>query len=188
MLRYEQSWKLWGPGGKKPSYPHVCDCSSHPLQKNKTPRCCPAPRSEPQPQSLSTCLTSAPVRGQGWLRAGAGLGWAGLAEGQLQALGSEQAAGAGEGCTRLECRRDWGTADLQGNTANTASCTSRLGGNTHRHLQQAKMNKITTWKNKWTHTGLDDRFMPNAHNYNSNDYMQLKPKTYKLKKDTPVFT
>lgn len=30
--------------------------------------------------------------------------------------------------------------------------------------------------------------MPNAHNYNNNDYMQLKPKTFKLNKDTPVFT
>lgn len=32
--------------------------------------------------------------------------------------------------------------------------------------------------------------MPSVHNYiyNSNDYMQLKPKPFKLNKDTPVFT
>lgn len=50
------------------------------------------------------------------------------------------------------------------------------------------MDTIITLKNKGSHTGLYDRFMPNAHSYNSNDYMQLKLKALKLNKDTPVFT
>lgn len=56
----------------------------------------------------------------------------------------------------IEERLTWGE------TANTSSCTIWAGRKQAHVLRAGKMSTIIKFKNKGSHTGLHDRFMPNA--------------------------